>query len=312
MKGEESMTLKVYDNLIDLINNTPMLRLRRISGKEQAEIYAKLEFLNPGGSIKDRAALGMILAAEKEGTLKKGWTIIEPTAGNTGIGLALVSVLRGYRTIIVMPEHYSQEKMKLVKALGAELEVTPQQEGMKGAIKRAEELVKEIPHSILPNQYYNLANPDYHYQTTGAEIYQQMEGKIDAVVVGAGTGGTFTGVARYLKEKISRIKAVAVQPQGSILDGGTPGPHKVEGIGVDFLSPTLDLDLIDKVMTISDDDCFSTAKLLARKEGLFVGGSSGANVYASLQIAEELGKGKRVATILPDGAERYLSKGIYD
>jgi len=306
------MDLNVYDDLIDLINNTPMLRLKRIAEKHQAEIYAKLEFLNPGGSVKDRAALGMILAAEKEGTLKKGYTIIEPTAGNTGIGLALVAVLKGYRTIIVMPEHYSQEKQKLVKAFGAELEITPRQEGMKGAIKRAEELAKQIPNSLFPNQFYNLANPDYHYQTTGAEIYQQMEGKIAAVVIGVGTGGTFTGVARYLKEKLPQTKAVAVQPQGSILDGGIPGPHKVEGIGIDFLSPTLDLDLIDKVITVSDDDCFATARLLARKEGLLVGGSSGANVYAALRIAEELGKGKRVATVLPDGAERYLSKGIYD
>lgn len=306
------MDINVYDELIDLINNTPMLRLKRIVEKHQAEIYAKLEFLNPGGSIKDRAALGMILAAEKEGTLKPGYTIIEPTAGNTGIGLALVAVLRGYRTIIVMPEHYSQEKQKLVKALGAELEITPRREGMKGAIKRAEELNKEIPNSLLPNQFYNLANPNYHYQTTGPEIYHQMEGRIDAVVIGVGTGGTFTGVARYLKEKIPQIRTVAVQPQGSILDEGTPGPHKVEGIGIDFLSPTLDLDLIDKVITVSDDECFSTARLLARKEALLVGGSSGANVYAALRIAEELGKGKRVVTVLPDGAERYLSKGIYD
>lgn len=306
------MSLQVYDNLLNLIGNTPMLRLKRITGEHQAEVYAKLEFLNPGGSIKDRAALGMVLAAEEEGKLKKGFTIIEPTSGNTGIGLALIACLRGYRAIIVMPKKYSQEKMKLVKALGAELELTATEEGMQGAIKRAEELTREVPNSFLPNQFYNLANPDYHYQTTGPEIYQQMEGKIDAAVIGVGTGGTFTGVARYLKEKIPQVLAVAVQPEGSILDGGTYKSHKVEGIGVDFYSPTMDLDLIDKVITVPDDDCFATARLLAGKEGLLVGGSSGASVFGALHIAEELGKGKRVVTILPDGAERYLSKGIFE
>jgi cysteine synthase len=211
-----------------------------------------------------------------------------------------------------MPKKYSQEKMKLVKALGAELELTATEGGMEGAIKRAEELAREVPNSFLPNQFYNLANPDYHYQTTGPEIYQQMEGKIDAAVIGVGTGGTFTGVARYLKEKIPQVLAVAVQPEGSILDGGTYKSHKVEGIGVDFYSPTMDLDLIDKVITVPDDDCFATARLLAGKEGLLVGGSSGASVFGALRTAEELGKGKRVVTILPDGAERYLSKGIFD
>lgn len=306
------MSLQVYDNLLNLIGNTPMLRLKRITGEHQAEVYAKLEFLNPGGSIKDRAALGMVLAAEEEGKLKKGFTIIEPTSGNTGIGLALIACLRGYRAIIVMPKKYSQEKMKLVKALGAELELTATEEGMEGAIKRAEELNREVPNSFLPNQFYNLANPDYHYQTTGPEIYQQMEGKIDAAVIGVGTGGTFTGVARYLKEKIPQVLAVAVQPEGSILDGGTYKSHKVEGIGVDFYSPTMDLDLIDKVITVPDDDCFATARLLAGKEGLLVGGSSGASVFGALRIAEDLGKGKKVVTILPDGAERYLSKGIFE
>jgi cysteine synthase A len=306
------MALQVYDNLLNLIGSTPLLRLKRITGAHQAEVYAKLEFLNPGGSIKDRAALGMVYAAEEEGKLKKGFTIIEPTSGNTGIGLALIACLRGYRAIIVMPKKYSQEKMKLVKALGAELELTATEEGMQGAIKRAEELTGEVPNSFLPNQFYNLANPDYHYQTTGPEIYQQMEGRIDAAVIGVGTGGTFTGVARYLKEKIPQVLAVAVQPEGSILDGGTYKSHKVEGIGIDFYSPTLDLDLIDKVITVPDDDCFATARLLAGKEGLLVGGSSGASVFGALRTAEELGKGKRVVTILPDGAERYLSKGIFD
>jgi cysteine synthase A len=306
------MALQVYDNLLNLIGSTPLLRLKRITGAHQAEVYAKLEFLNPGGSIKDRAALGMVLAAEEEGKLKKGFTIIEPTSGNTGIGLALIACLRGYRAIIVMPKKYSQEKMKLVKALGAELELTATEEGMEGAIKRAEELNREVPNSFLPNQFYNLANPDYHYQTTGPEIYQQMERRIDAAVIGVGTGGTFTGVARYLKEKIPQVLAVAVQPEGSILDGGTYKSHKVEGIGVDFYSPTMDLDLIDKVITVPDDDCFATARLLAGKEGLLVGGSSGASVFGALRIAEDLGKGKRVVTILPDGAERYLSKGIFE
>jgi cysteine synthase A len=306
------MALQVYDNLLNLIGNTPLLKLKRITGEHQAEVYAKLEFLNPGGSIKDRAALGMVLAAEEEGKLKKGFTIIEPTSGNTGIGLALIACLRGYRSIIVMPKKYSQEKMKLVKALGAELELTATEDGMEGAIKRAEELNREIPNSFLPNQFYNLANPDYHYQTTGPEIYQQMEGRIDAAVIGVGTGGTFTGVAHYLKEKIPQVLAVAVQPEGSILDGGTYKSHKVEGIGIDFYSPTLDLDLIDKVITVPDDDCFATARLLAGKEGLLVGGSSGASVFGALRIAEDLGKGKRVVTILPDGAERYLSKGIFE
>jgi cysteine synthase A len=306
------MALNIYDNLLDLIGNTPLLRLKKIEKVNHAEIYAKLEFLNPGGSIKDRAALGMVLAAEKEGKLKEGFTIIEPTSGNTGIGLALIACLRGYRSIIVMPKKYSQEKMDLVKALGAELELTATEEGMEGAIKRAEQLTQEVPNSFLPNQFYNLANPEYHYQTTGPEIYQQMEGKIDAAVIGVGTGGTFTGVTRYLKEKIPQVLAVAVQPEGSILDGGTYKSHKVEGIGVDFYSPTLDLDLIDRVITVSDDDCFATARLLACKEGLLVGGSSGASVYGTLHIAKELGKGKKVVTILPDGAERYLSKGIFD
>ncbi|MFQ5743694.1 MAG: PLP-dependent cysteine synthase family protein, partial [Acidobacteriota bacterium] len=243
--------------LQDLIGNTPMVRLQRLRAASGGQVYAKLEYTNPGGSIKDRTALGLLRAAEEDGRLVPGGTVIEPTAGNTGIGLALVGVSRGYRVILVVPDKYSREKMMLMQALGGELELTPGADGMQRAIERAFSLAETLPDATVPQQFANPANPRIHYQTTGPELWQQMEGSVDAVVIGVGTGGTFTGVSRYIKERNPRCLAVAVEPQGSILGGGEAGEHKVEGIGVSFLPETLDMELIDEVITVSDEDAFA-------------------------------------------------------
>ncbi len=303
---------KPYESILELIGSTPMLHLRKIKRPGDGDIYAKIEFMNPGGSYKDRAALGMIIDAEKRGILKKGSTIIEPTAGNTGIGLALIGTIMGYKVIIVMPEKYSAEKMILVKALGAQLEITPKEELMEGAIKKAKKLHEQIPDSFMPHQFENPANPKSHYETTAKEIYDQMEGNLDAIVIGAGTGGTITGIAQFMKERIDHLRAYLVEPQGSIFGGGEAGPHKVEGIGSEFIPEVMDMDLVDHVITVHDEDSFETVRMLAQKEGLLVGGSSGTNVYASMEVAKELGEGKRIVTLLPDGSERYLSKNIFE
>ena len=304
--------LQVYESALDIIGETPILHLRSFDRPNAAQIYAKLEFLSPGASVKDRAALGMILDAEKRGRLRPGATLVEATAGNTGIGLALVGTLRGYRVVLVVPEKYSREKKLLMKALGATLVETPTEDGMQGALKRAQEIAAATPGAFVPQQFENPANPEMHYRTTAREIWHQMQGKIEALVLGAGTGGTITGVTRYVKERNPGVRAVLVESEGSVLGGGTAAPHKVEGIGNSFLPKILDRSLIDEVVAVTDRDAFATVGLLARKEGLLVGGSSGAVAFAAARVAEQIGPGRKLVTLFSDGSERYLSQGIYD
>lgn len=289
-----------------------MVRLTHISGGNAADIFVKLEYLTPGGSVKDRIGIGMIVRAEKAGLLKKGGTIIEPTAGNTGIALALAGVRMGYKVILCVPENYSMEKQEVMKALGGRVEVTPKDAGMKGAIERAEELAAGIPMSYVPQQFRNVFNTESHYETTGPEIFEQMDGRVDAFVAGAGTGGTFTGIARYLRERLPDVYNVIVEPQGSILRGGEAGPHEVEGIGASsFIPPVLDMSLASEIMMVDDVPAFAMVRRLATEEGILGGSSAGANVDAALRVALKLGPGKRVVTLIPDAAERYMSKGIY-
>lgn len=304
--------LRVADDITELVGETPMLQLKRLSPAGAADIFAKLEYLNPGGSVKDRAAIGIIRRAEQEGKLRPGGTIVEATAGNTGIGLALIGVNRGYKVRLFVPENFSQEKVIIMRALGAEVVRTPDAEGMQGAIRRAKELVAGDSSAFMAGQFENLANPDYHYATTAREIFEQMNGQIDAVVLGCGTSGTFSGVARFVKEKLPGALAYAVETQGSTLGGGQPGPHKVEGIGTSFIPKTFDAAVCDGVMMVMDDDAFGMVKMLAAKEGVLAGSSGGAAAFAALQVAKRLGKGKRVVTIIPDSAERYLSKNIFE
>lgn len=288
-----------------------MVRLRRIS-EGAADIFAKLEFLNPGLSVKDRIGIGMIRRAEAAGLLKDGGTIIEPTAGNTGVGLALAGVQLGYRVILCVPENFSIEKREVMRALGGEVVLTPKEQGMKAAIAKAEELAREIEGAYVPQQFANVFNAEAHYETTASEIWEQMEGRIDGWVAGAGTGGTFTGVARYLRERNPHVHCAIVEPQGSILKGGEAGPHEVEGIGASsFIPPVLDMTLANEVIQVEDDPAFDMVARLAKEEGILGASSAGANVTAALDIARRLGPGKRVVTIIPDAAERYMSKGIY-
>lgn len=289
-----------------------MLHLRRLAPEGSADVYAKLEYMNPGGSIKDRAAVGMIQRAEAEGLLNPGGTIVEATAGNTGIGLSLIGVNRGYHVIVCVPERFSEEKVKIMRALGAEVIRTPDAEGMKGAIKKAREVSAGIPGSFTALQFENPANPDFHQETTAQEIFDQMQGRIDAAVIGVGTGGTFTGVARFLKQHLPKAHCVAVETQGSVLQGGTPGEHKVEGIGASFIPKTFDPGVADEIIMVRDEDAFDMVKQLAHKEGVLGGSSAGANVFAALQMAKRLGPGKRVVTVIPDLAERYMSKDIFE
>jgi cysteine synthase A len=304
--------LRVADDITQLVGETPMLQLKRLVPSGSSDVFAKLEYLNPGGSVKDRAAIGIIRRAEQEGKLAPGGTIVEATAGNTGIGLALIGVNRGYKVKLFVPEKFSEEKVMIMRALGAEVFRTPDAEGMQGAINAAKALVAGDRAAFMAGQFENLANPDYHYETTAREIFEQMDGHVDAVVLGCGTAGTFSGVARFLKEKSPRVLGVAVETQGSILGGGKPGPHKVEGIGSSFIPKTFDPSVCDEVMMVTDEDAFGTVKALAAQEGVLAGSSGGAAVFASLKVAERLGKGKRVVTIIPDSAERYLSKGLLD
>jgi cysteine synthase len=311
-KTIERTHLRVADDITQLVGETPILKLKRVAPAAAAEIYAKLEYLNPGGSVKDRAAIGIIRRAEAEGRLKPGGTIIEATAGNTGIGLALIGVNRGYKVALFVPENFSEEKVTIMRALGAEVTRTPDAEGMQGAINRANALAARDPNAFMAAQFENPANPDYHYETTGAEIFDQMEGRLDAVVIGAGTTGTFTGIARYMKKYLPKVLAYAVETQGSILGGGQPGPHKVEGIGASFIPKIFDRSVCDEVLMVNDPDAFGMVKELAAREGVLAGSSGGANVAAAVRIAKRLGPGKRVVTMIPDSAERYLSKKIFE
>jgi len=289
-----------------------MVRLHRIGGGDAADIFVKMELLNPGFSVKDRIGIGMIERAERDGRLQPGGTIIEPTAGNTGVGLALAGVQKGYRVILCVPENFSIEKREVMKALGGEVRLTPKDGGMKAAIALAEQLAAEIDGAYVPQQFANPYNAETHYETTGAEVWEQMEGRVDAWVAGAGTGGTFSGVAKYLRERNPDVQCFIVEPQGSILKGGEAGPHEVEGIGASsFIPPVLDMNLATDVIRIDDDPAFDMVARLAAEEGILGASSAGANVTAALEVAQRLGPGKRVVTLIPDASERYMSKGIY-
>lgn len=307
------MTNGVAESILDLVGHTPLLHLSRFAPPPLSAIFAKLEWLNPGGSVKDRAALGMILDAEERGILQNGATIIEPTAGNTGIGLALVGVARGYRVILCVPHGFAVEKMKLIEALGGEIEYVSSESGMEGAIARAHELAATIAGSFVPQQFENQANPCFHELTTASELIEQMDGRIDAVVIGAGTSGTFVGVSRAIRKINPNVLCVLVEPEGSIYGGKPPGPKKVEGIGQkDFIPRIFDASLADEIMMVMDDETCAAIRALAKSEGVLGGWSTGAAAAAAQKIAARLGPGKRVVTVFPDGIERYMSQGILD
>ncbi len=302
------MSGHVLASITDGIGNTPLVRLNRLSPPGGATIYGKAEFYNPGGSVKDRICLNMIEEAEQQGLLKPGSTIVEPTSGNTGIGLALVSAVRGYKLILVMPEGMSLERASLLSSYGAQLVLTPAREGMRGSIKEAESILEQNPEYFMPNQFSNPANPAMHRKTTAIEIWDALEGKVDAFVAAVGTGGTITGCGEVFKERNAGVKIVAVEPSGSpVLSGGDAGPHKIQGIGAGFVPKVLNKNLLDQIMTVTDDEAYQSTKQLAKKEGLLVGISAGANVFAAQKVAESLGPGKNVVTILCDTGERYLS-----
>ena len=308
--------MRIGHDITELVGHTPMVRMNRLAGnggpKGSAEIWVKMETMNPGGSIKDRAALGIVLDAERRGVLKPGDVICEATAGNTGVGLALIGVQRGYRVKIFIPEGFAEEKCILMRGLGAEVVRTPESEMLAGAIRRMLEFESATAGAFAAMQFENPANPDFHEQTTAVEIFDQMDGQIDAVVIGVGSAGTFTGIARYMKRKLPGVLTVAVESQGSVLQGGVPGPHRVEGIGVSMVPATFDRSVCDRIVMVSDEDAFSTLHRMAREEGVLAGSSAGANLFAAIGVARELGAGKRVVTIVPDSAERYLSKGVLE
>jgi cysteine synthase len=305
------MNMRVADNITKLIGETPVVKLNRMTDEDSADIYLKLEFMNPGSSVKDRIALAMIEAAEQDGSLKDGDTIIEPTSGNTGIGLAMVAVAKGYKAVLVMPDTMSKERRNLLRAYGAELILTPGAEGMKGAIKKAEELNEKHGY-FMPQQFNNEANPKVHAETTGKEIVEQMSDGLDAFVSGIGTGGTITGAGRVLKESFKDIKVYAVEPADSdVLSGGSPGPHKIQGLGAGFVPGILNTDIYDEVIRIENEEAFETSRQVARTNGILGGISAGAAVAAAKKVAKQLGKGKKVLAIFPDNGERYLSTPLY-
>ena len=297
-----------WTTILETIGNTPLLKLERLAS---FPVYAKAEYLNPGGSIKDRVARHMIEQAEKRGDLKPGMTIAEATSGNTGIGVTFVGVRKGYRVIIVMPDNMSEERRKIIRAFGGDLICTPADESLNGCLKKLEELKREIPDLFIPGQFVNPDNPAIHYQTTAEEIWEQMEGRVDAFVAGVGSGGTLAGVGRFLKEKNPGIKIMAVEPaNASALLGQEPGFHRIEGIGDGFIPDVLDVSLVDDVITVTDDDAITTAQRLTLKEGALVGTSSGANVWAAVECGKRMGMGKNIVTVLPDRAERYFSTAL--
>lgn len=305
--------MKPVNNITDLIGRTPVVRLNKIVPNDAAEVYVKLEMFNPTKSVKDRAAYNMIKIAEEQGLIQPGDTIIEPTSGNTGIGLAMVAAAKGYRAILVLPDNATQERINLLKAFGAEVILTPNEEKMPGAIKKALELQTEIPNSFIPQQFENTANPDIHRTTTALEIIEQMNGELDAFIATAGTGGTITGTGETLKEKISGLYVAVVEPKGSpVLSGGKPGKHKLVGTSPGFIPDILNTKVYDEIIQISDEIAIDMFKKLAREEGVFVGPSAGAAVYAAIEIAIRLGKGKKVLCIAPDTGERYLSMNLFD
>ncbi|MHB8170898.1 MAG: cysteine synthase A [Thermincolia bacterium] len=304
--------MRVANNISELVGQTPVVKLNNLPGSDYAEVLVKLESFNPASSVKDRIALSMLDAAEKDGKIKPGSTILEPTSGNTGIGLAMIAAARGYKLILVMPETMSIERRNLLKAFGAELVLTPGSDGMKGAIKKAEEIAAENLGYYVPQQFKNPANPKIHQETTAQEILEQSGGKLDAFVSGVGTGGTVTGVGEVLKEKIPGVKIIAVEPSNSpVLSGGQPGPHKIQGIGAGFVPDVLKKDLLDEVITVSNEDAMETARKMAKQEGILVGISSGAAIFAALQVAKKLGAGKKVMVVAPDTGERYLSTELF-
>lgn len=305
--------MRVANSIAELIGKTPIVKLNRVTDSDQADIYLKLESFNPGGSVKDRIALSMIEEAEKEGILQPGDTILEPTSGNTGIGLAMMAAAKGYRAILVMPDTMSVERRNLLRAYGAELILTPGAQGMKGAIEKAEALKAENPGYFIPQQFKNPANPKIHRETTAREILADMDGQVDAFVAGVGTGGTISGVGKVLKQEVgNHVLIVAVEPSASpVLSGGQPGPHKIQGIGAGFVPDTLDLEVVDEIMQVDHEVAFEYARKVAREEGILVGISTGANIFAALQVAKKLGAGKKVVTVAPSTGERYLSTPLF-
>ncbi|MDP1510037.1 cysteine synthase A [Paenibacillus sp. CMAA1739] len=306
------MTLKVVHSITDLIGDTPCVRLQRLTGPQDAEVYVKLEYFNPSGSVKDRAAGNLIAEAEKAGHLKPGGTIIEPTSGNTGIGLAMNAAARGYRAILVMPSNMTKERINILKAYGAEVVLTPAEERMPGAIRKALELGAEIEGSFIPHQFENEANPDIHRTTTALEILEQTEGKLDVFVASSGTGGTITGTGEVLRQHLPDLRIVVVEPKGSpVLSGGKPGPHKLVGTSPGFVPTVLNTEVYDEIIQVSDEDAIAMTRAVAAQEGILVGPSSGATIWTAIQEARRLGAGKRVLCIAPDTGERYLSMGIF-
>ena len=300
-------------SILELVGDTPIVRLNRLPGPNDATVWAKLEAFNPMSSVKDRICLAMIEAAEKEGKLKNGMTVVEPTSGNTGIGLAMVATVKGYRLILTMPDTMSVERRKLLKALGAELVLTSGAEGMPGAIRKAEELVASSRDYYMPQQFNNPANPEAHRCTTALEILEQMDGKVDAFVAGIGTGGTITGVGEILKKRIPTVQIIAVEPAASpVLSGGPPGRHRIQGIGAGFVPAVFNRSIVDRIIPVPDEQAAETARRLAREEGIFAGISSGAAAFAALQVARELGSGKNLVVLLPDTGERYLSTDLFE